>query len=244
MFKMPNNILDLPKSTQVQWAIIALMIFYVLVLITTAGVTYVFQSFGFALTYDLGDVALIAFVIFVFNAFMKYLQFKKEMQHLGSLRDVAQGAIDSLDELQKNIEDEVGDEGELSRIIDVEVRGKSYPVLVRFNPQKRNSSEDLEAAVDASVASAFLGLVVDTTEGYPKVITMAEGLKETILSSTKEGHSKINTTLELKDELLKSVVLESKKEEVSPDDILAEWLDIFYEEAVKPDKPTEPTKVQ
>lgn len=164
MFKLPDNIMQLSKSTQLQWLVIGIGSFYLLTFIVMAGISHIGASLGL-MENSMQEIAWLALGVFLINAYMKYVSFKKHIHEMMKDLDQVKEYKDQMDVLKTDIEGEVLEGGKRQRIIEVDIGDKSKSILVIYEPIEGVNDDDI---VNRIVDEAFNGMTIESAR-KPKI---------------------------------------------------------------------------
>jgi hypothetical protein len=179
MPKLPEDILERSKSTQMQWIAIIFIWASALVFIIVSGIIYIMNSFGIA-SFTFQDTLWIFTIAIVFLVIKGMLRFQdkadeiKEMldkrgksnlegaldpKDFEGLKSSLDGALESLKEKMQHDLDSIND-GVYRKVIVIEYLGKSRPIIVELETESELDEEEKEIAFEKILDENFGGLVI------------------------------------------------------------------------------------
>jgi hypothetical protein len=160
MIKIPNDLHQRSKSTQIQWAILFALQGFGFVYIITAGVAYIINQLGLTSIYDMGDIFWMAVIVFVFLLYNQYRTFKKNIMLLNKMSEVEQISKDIFDKIEKELNQKNPDNTMIRKPVIVEYLGKTTLVVVEFETNKDLSDEEKEKIFENIMDQHMDGLVL------------------------------------------------------------------------------------
>ena len=160
MLKLPDNIMQLSTSSQIQWLILGLGSFYLLIFIVMAGLSYIGPNLGLAEN-TMQEVAWMSLVVFIFYVYKHYREFKKDLNQLKQLK----ASQELIDEIKTNIEGEIREDGKRQKIIKIEVNNKIQSILVVYAQVEGVKDDDI---IERIIDEAFDGMTLESTRKHKK----------------------------------------------------------------------------
>jgi DNA-binding transcriptional MerR regulator len=185
MPKLPKDIFERSKSTQIQWIAIIFIWTSAMLFIIVSGIVYIMNSFGIA-SFTFQDTIWIFILAIGFLIIKSMLQFQgkadeiKEIKEMLAKRDTSNleetlnpkdfeelnssldGALESLKEKLQQDLDSI-DDGIYRKVIVVEYLGKSRPIIVELEDESELNEDEKEIAFEKIIDDAFHGMVISAT---------------------------------------------------------------------------------
>ena len=180
--KLPEDILERSKSTQIQWLIILFICAGVSLFIIVSGIVYIMNSFEIA-SFTFQDTLWIFILIAGFLIIKGMLEFqdktdkikemidKRDTSNLGDaldpkdfeeLNSSLDEVLEALKEKMQHDLDSINDDI-YRKVVVVEYLGKSRPIIVELETKNKLSEEEKEIAFEKILDENFSRLVISAT---------------------------------------------------------------------------------
>jgi hypothetical protein len=173
MPKLPEDIIERSKSTQIQWLIILFMWASALLFIIVSGIVYIINQFT-NINFEISDtfwIFMVAIILVTYNTFKnfkkQYVKITEEVPEskLASIfsgRNPSDFVDEVLDEVAKKIQKDLDaiDDNIYRKAIVLEYLQKSRVIIVELETDKELDEEEIEKAFEKILDENFSGLVI------------------------------------------------------------------------------------
>jgi uncharacterized membrane protein len=168
MLKLPEDIMNRSKSTQIQWAIVILMISSGFVFLIVSGIVYLVNIVLPTIGLEFEDTVRIWLVSMILITIGQYIKLKSSIQKVKKLKK----ALDKLEEVSKEIKEYAENQNKIindkliTEVIPIEYLGKTVEVTVKFEKSEEESEEE---SILKIMDNTFKGIVIEAHKPHSEL---------------------------------------------------------------------------